>query len=72
MGTSIIPHGTTAILSVGRAEKKPVVRDDAIVIRPVMEVSLSFDHRAIDGGASQRFMQLIRENIEQPIRFLLT
>lgn len=72
MGTSIIPHGTTAILSVGRAQDKPVVRDDDIVIRPVMEVSLSFDHRAIDGGSSQRFMQRIRENLEQPIRFLVT
>jgi pyruvate dehydrogenase E2 component (dihydrolipoamide acetyltransferase) len=70
MGTSIIPHRTTAILSVGRAEKKPVVRNDQIEIRPVMEVSLCFDHRAIDGGGSQRFMARIRENLEQPIRFL--
>ena len=54
----------------GRAEKKAVVRDDAIVIRPVMEVSLCFDHRASDGGHGQRFMQRIRQNLEQPIRFL--
>jgi pyruvate/2-oxoglutarate dehydrogenase complex dihydrolipoamide acyltransferase (E2) component len=71
MGTSIIPHGTTAILSVGRATDKPVVRDGEIAARPVMEVSLSFDHRAIDGGGTQRFMKMIRENLEQPIRFLV-
>ena len=70
MGTSIIPHGTTAILSAGRAEKKPVVRDDQLVIRSIMEVSLCFDHRAIDGGHAQRFMARVRENLEQPFRFL--
>ncbi len=71
MGTSIIPYGTTAILSVGRAEKKPAVRNDEIVIRPLMEVSLCFDHRAIDGGHSQRFMQRVRENLEQPVLCLM-
>jgi pyruvate dehydrogenase E2 component (dihydrolipoamide acetyltransferase) len=71
MGTSIIPYGTTAILSVGRAEKKPVVRDDEIVIRPMMEVSLCFDHRAVDGGHAQRFMQRVRENLEQPVLCLM-
>jgi pyruvate/2-oxoglutarate dehydrogenase complex dihydrolipoamide acyltransferase (E2) component len=70
MGTSIIPHGTTAILSAGRAEQKPVARDDKVVIRPLMEVSMCFDHRAIDGGHAQRFMARIRENLEQPFRFL--
>ncbi len=70
MGTSIIPYGTTAILSLGRAEKKAIVRDDQVVIRPMMEVSLCFDHRAIDGGHAQRFMARVRENLEQPFRFL--
>lgn len=71
MGTSIIPHGTTAILSVGRAVEKPVVRDGEIVIAPVLEVTLSFDHRAIDGGLAQRFMARIRENLEEPVKALL-
>lgn len=71
MGTSIIPYGTTAILSVGRAEKRPVVSDDEIVIRPLMEVSLCFDHRVVDGGDAQRFMQRIRENLEQPVLCLM-
>jgi pyruvate dehydrogenase E2 component (dihydrolipoamide acetyltransferase) len=71
MGTSIIPEGTTAIPSVGRAVEKPVVRDGTIEIRPILEVSLSFDHRAIDGGLAQRFMARIRENLEEPVKALL-
>jgi pyruvate dehydrogenase E2 component (dihydrolipoamide acetyltransferase) len=71
MGTSIIPYGTTAILSVGRAVEKPVVRDGSIEIAPILEVTLSFDHRAIDGGLAQRFMARIRENLEEPVKALL-
>lgn len=71
MGTSIIPLGTTAILSVGRAVEKPVVRDGQIEIVPILEVTLSFDHRAIDGGLAQRFMARIRENLEEPVKALL-
>ena len=71
MGTSIIPGGTTAILSVGRAVEKPVARDGEIEIRPVLEVTLSFDHRAIDGGLAQRFMARIRENLEEPVKALI-
>ena len=71
MGTSIIPHGTTAILSVGRAVEKPVIRDSEIVIAPVLEVTLSFDHRAIDGGLAQRFMNRVCENLEEPVKALL-
>ena len=70
-GTSIIPHGTTAILSVSRAVEKPVAIDGAVEIRPIMEVTLSFDHRAIDGGLAQRFMNRVQENLEEPVRALL-
>jgi len=71
MGTSIIPLGTTAILSVGRAVEKPVVRDGNIEVAPVLEVTLSFDHRVIDGGLAQRFMARISENLEEPVKALL-
>ncbi len=71
MGTSIIPLGTTAILSVGRAVEKPVVRDGNIEVAPVLEVTLSFDHRVIDGGLAQRFMARVRENLEEPVKALL-
>jgi len=71
MGTSIIPYGTTAILSTGRIAEKAVVRGGQIIAAPMMEVTLSFDHRVIDGGLAQRFMNGIKENLEQPLRFLL-
>lgn len=70
MGTSIIPYGTTAILSVGRALEKAVVRHGAIRVASMMEVTLSFDHRVVDGGTTQKFMRRVGENLEQPVRFL--
>ncbi len=70
MGTSIIPLGTTGILSVGRAVEKPIARDGLLGIAPIMEVTLSFDHRAIDGGLSQKFMADIADYLESPPEFL--
>jgi pyruvate dehydrogenase E2 component (dihydrolipoamide acetyltransferase) len=70
-GTSIIPHGTTAILSVSRAVEKPVAVNGEVEIRPILEVTLSFDHRAIDGGLAQRFLNRIQEKLEEPVKALL-
>ncbi len=64
-GTPIIPHGTTAILSIGRADDDVVVRDKAIAIAPVIPVSLSFDHRIIDGASASRFLNRIIERLER-------
>jgi pyruvate dehydrogenase E2 component (dihydrolipoamide acetyltransferase) len=69
-GTSIIPYGTTAILSTCRAIEKPVVRDGEIRVRPMMEVTLSFDHRVIDGGLAQQFLNVIQLNLEDSVRLL--
>ena len=69
-GTPIVPPGTTAILSVGRAQAKPIVYDGDLAIAPVMPLSLSYDHRAIDGGQGRRFMALLMENLEEPALFL--
>ncbi len=63
-GTPIIPYGTTAIVSVGRAEDDVVVRNKAIAIAPVFPVSLSFDHRVVDGAIASRFLRLYVEQIE--------
>jgi pyruvate dehydrogenase E2 component (dihydrolipoamide acetyltransferase) len=63
-GTPIIPYGTTAIVSIGRAEDDVVVRNKAIAIAPVFPVSLSFDHRVIDGAVASRFLRLYVEKIE--------
>ncbi len=70
-GTPIVPPGTTAILSVGRARLKPVVLDGDLAIAPVMPLSLSYDHRVIDGAMGRRFMGLLMENLEEPALFLV-
>jgi len=64
-GTPIIPFGTTAIVSIGRAEDDVVVRDKAIVIAPMFPVTLSFDHRVIDGAAGSRFLLRFAAELEQ-------
>lgn len=69
-GTPIIPHGTTAILAMGRALDAPVVRDGTVAIAPMMPLSLAFDHRVIDGGLGQRFVGMLVENLEEPALFL--
>ena len=63
-GTPIIPYGTTAILSVGRAEERPMVRDGQIVVGREMPLSLSYDHRVIDGALGRRFMSAVVSAIE--------
>ena len=69
-GTPIVPHGTTAILSVGRAKAKPIVEAGDLVIAPMMPLSLSYDHRVIDGAMGRRFMSRVIENLEEPALFL--
>jgi len=63
-GTPIIPYGTTAILSVGRAADRAVVRDGAVVAGREMPLSLSYDHRVIDGAAGRAFLSDVVEAIE--------
>lgn len=70
MGTSIIPIGTTAILSAGRAVEKAIVKSGEIKILPMMEITMSFDHRVIDGGMAQKFLALVCLNIEEAARML--
>ncbi len=69
-GTPIVPHGTTGILSVGRAEDKPVARSGRLEIAPMMPLSLSYDHRVIDGAEGRRFLATVVENLEEPTLFL--
>lgn len=63
-GTPIIPYGTTSIVSVGRAEDDVVVRNKAIAIAPVFPVSLSFDHRVIDGAVASQFLRMFVDQLE--------
>jgi pyruvate dehydrogenase E2 component (dihydrolipoyllysine-residue acetyltransferase) len=63
-GTPIIPFGTTAILSFGRIREQPVVRDGRLEIRPLLPLSLSYDHRVIDGAMGRRFLAAVMEQVE--------
>jgi pyruvate dehydrogenase E2 component (dihydrolipoamide acetyltransferase) len=69
-GTPIVPYGTTAILSVGRAQDRVIVAEGELAIAPVMPLSLSYDHRVVDGAQGRRFMSLVIENLEEPALFL--
>ena len=69
-GTPIVPYGTTAILSVGRAVERAVVYDGDLGIAPIMPLSLSYDHRVVDGAQGRRFIALVIENLEEPALFL--
>lgn len=63
-GLPIINQPQVAILGVGAIEKRPVVRDDAIAIRHMVYLSVSYDHRVIDGAVAERFMGKIRTILE--------
>ena len=69
--TPIIQHPQAAILLSVRAKKKPVVRDDQVVIRTIMPLALSFDHRILDGAEAARFMNHLVELLEDPMRMLI-
>jgi pyruvate dehydrogenase E2 component (dihydrolipoamide acetyltransferase) len=69
-GTPIIPYGTVAILSVGMARLRPIVYGEDLAVAPVMPLSISYDHRVIDGAVGRRFMALVMENLEEPALFL--
>lgn len=69
--TAIINPPNSAILAVSAAMPKPVVVDGAIVVRDRMKVTMSCDHRVIDGAAGAEFLQTFRTYVEQPLRLLI-
>lgn len=66
-GTPIIPYGTTAILSFGRIEEKPVAREGRLEARRMLPLSLSYDHRVVDGALGRRFLARVIQALEQPV-----
>jgi pyruvate dehydrogenase E2 component (dihydrolipoamide acetyltransferase) len=69
--TPVINQPQAAILGVGRIVPKPVVIENDIVIRQMVILSLSFDHRLVDGGPAARFLQRIKHLTERPFALLL-
>jgi len=64
--TPIINYPDIAILGTGRIAEKPCVRDGAIVIRKILPLSLTFDHRVVDGSESSRFLNKVVKYLEDP------
>ena len=64
-GLPLINQPQVAILGVGGIEKRAVVIDDAIAIRPVCHLTLGYDHRLVDGADAGRFLSFVKERIEQ-------
>jgi pyruvate dehydrogenase E2 component (dihydrolipoamide acetyltransferase) len=69
--TSIINQPNSAILSVGSIIQKPVVKKDKIIISNTMKLTLACDHRTIDGASGSKFLQTLKDFIENPIKILL-
>ena len=68
--TAIINPPEAGILAVGRAEEKVVVESGELVVRPRMRVTMSCDHRVVDGATGARFLQTLRGMIEEPMMML--
>lgn len=71
LSTPILNPPQTGILGMHKIQQRPVVENNQIVIRPMMYVAFSYDHRLIDGAESVRFLVTIKELLEDPARLLL-
>ena len=69
--TPVINHPEVAILGIGRIAQKPIVRDGEIVAAPVLALSLSFDHRIIDGATGQKALNHIKTLLSDPELLLM-
>ena len=71
LSTPILNPPQSGILGMHKIEKRPVVVDDQVVVRPMMYVALSYDHRLIDGAQAVTFLVRVKERLEDPERMLL-
>jgi len=71
MSTPILNQPQSAILGMHAIQKRPMVVDDEIVVRPMMYIALTYDHRIIDGKDSVQFLVAIKQLLEDPSRLLL-
>jgi 2-oxoglutarate dehydrogenase E2 component (dihydrolipoamide succinyltransferase) len=71
LSTPILNPPQSGVLGLHRIEDRPVVRDGTIVVRPMMYMALSYDHRLIDGREAVTFLVRVKEAIEDPARLLI-
>ncbi len=69
--SAIINPPQSCILAVSRAVEKPIIKDQEIAIASMMNVTLSSDHRVVDGAVGANFLRELRKYIENPILMLL-
>jgi len=68
--TPIINYPETAIMGLGAIEERPVARDDEVVAAPTLPLSLSIDHRVVDGAVAAEFANTVMEHLEHPLLLL--
>ncbi|MFM7144431.1 MAG: 2-oxo acid dehydrogenase subunit E2, partial [Alphaproteobacteria bacterium] len=71
LSTPILNPPQSAILGMHKIEKRPVVVDDQVVVRPMMYLALSYDHRLIDGKEAVTYLVRVKDRLEDPARLLL-
>ena len=71
MSTPIINIPQSAILGMHKIQERPMVVDGAVVVRPMMYLALSYDHRIIDGRESVGFLVRVKELLENPAQMLM-
>jgi len=71
LSTPILNPGQSGVLGMHRIEERPVARDGQVVIRPMMYLALSYDHRVVDGREAVTFLVRVKEAIEDPMRLLI-
>jgi len=71
LSTPILNPPQSGILGMHRIEQRPVAENGDVVIRPMMYIALTYDHRIIDGAEAVRFLVTIKESLEDPARLLL-
>ena len=71
LSTPILNMPQSAILGMHKIQERPVVVDGQVVVRPMMYLALSYDHRLIDGREAVHFLVAIKDALEDPARLLL-
>jgi 2-oxoglutarate dehydrogenase E2 component (dihydrolipoamide succinyltransferase) len=71
MSTPILNAPQSGILGMHKIQERPVVIDKQVVVRPMMYLALSYDHRIVDGKEAVTFLVRVKEGLEDPERMLL-
>ena len=71
LSTPIVNPPQSGVLGLHAIQERPVARDGNVVIRPMMDVALTYDHRVVDGREAVSFLKRVKEVMENPARMLL-